>query len=86
MINILRTPQVRKAQKGVPTGSVYTTNERNLQVIGAKQLEDMLTKRDWSGVAALEFSSHEENTCVHQTLLYQRTCMSCICNTRSETC
>jgi len=34
MINLLRTPQVRKAQKGVPTGSVYTTNERNLEVVG----------------------------------------------------
>jgi hypothetical protein len=27
MINILRTPQVRAAQKGIPTGLVYKQNE-----------------------------------------------------------
>jgi hypothetical protein len=62
MINLLRTPQVRQAQKGVPTGSVYTTNERNLQVVGAEELQRMLEDRDWGGVYGKQFVSHEENT------------------------
>jgi len=62
MINLLRTPQVRKAQKGVPTGSVYVTNERNLEVVGAVGLQRMLEARDWSGVYEHEYASHEENT------------------------
>ena len=62
MINLLRTPQVRKAQKGVPTGSVYTTNERNLEVVGAHELQRMLEARDWSGVFEHEYAAHDENT------------------------
>lgn len=62
MINLLRTPQVRKAQKGVPTGSVYTTNERNLQVVGAAELQSMLEARDWTGVYGKQYATHEENT------------------------
>lgn len=62
MINLLRTPQVRKAQKGVPTGSVYTTNERNLEVVGSVQLQQMLDNRDWAGVYENQYASHEENT------------------------
>ena len=54
--------EVRKAQKGVPTGSVYTTNERNLDTIGAVELQRMLDERDWAGVFEREFASHEENT------------------------
>ena len=62
MINLLRTPQVRKAQKGVPTGSVYTTNERNLEIVGSVQLQQMLETRDWAGVFEHQYASHEENT------------------------
>ena len=62
MINLLRTPQVRKAQKGVPTGSVYTTNERNLEIVGSVQLQQMLKTRDWAGVFEHQYASHEENT------------------------
>ena len=46
----------------MPTGSVYTTNERNLQTIGAVELQQMLESRDWSGVYSREFASHDENT------------------------
>jgi len=62
MINLLRTPQVRKAQKGVPTGSVYTTNERNLEVVGSVELQQMLEAKDWAGVFEHKYASHEENT------------------------
>ena len=40
MINILRTTQVRTAQRGIPTGLVYQQNERTLSSIGAEKLED----------------------------------------------
>jgi hypothetical protein len=53
---------VRKAQKGVPTGSVYTTNERNLEIVGSVQLQQMLETRDWAGVFEHQYASHEENT------------------------
>jgi hypothetical protein len=39
MINILRTPQVRAAQKGVPTGQVYKQNEERLTAVGTTTLE-----------------------------------------------
>jgi hypothetical protein len=39
MINILRTPQVRAAQKGVPTGQVYIQNEQKLTAVGADKLQ-----------------------------------------------
>lgn len=61
MINLLRTPQVRAAQKGLPTGSVYTTNERNLELVGADELQTMLDTRDWSGLASKKFAPHSEN-------------------------
>lgn len=50
MINILRTPQVRAAQKGVPTAVVYRNNEERLNLVGTKTLEDMLFSRDWTGL------------------------------------
>ena len=62
MINLLRTPQVRTAQKGVPTGSVYTTNERNLEVMGARALQHALERRDWSAVYEHDYAAHEDNT------------------------
>jgi len=50
MINLIRTKQVRAAQKGIPTGLVYQQNERTLNEIGAPQLERMLRLRDWKGL------------------------------------
>lgn len=48
MINILRTKQVRTAQKGIPTGLVYQQNEKTLDKVGSEELEGMLRNRDWS--------------------------------------
>lgn len=50
MINLLRTPQVRSAQKGIPTGSVYSVNEENLESVGEEALRQMLRARDWGQV------------------------------------
>lgn len=50
MINILRTPQVRKAQKAIPTGLVYRQNEVTLDKIGSWRLQRWLVSRDWSEV------------------------------------
>eukprot|EP00590_Aulacoseira_subarctica_P003298 CAMPEP_0172425742 /NCGR_PEP_ID=MMETSP1064-20121228/33812_1 /TAXON_ID=202472 /ORGANISM="Aulacoseira subarctica , Strain CCAP 1002/5" /LENGTH=501 /DNA_ID=CAMNT_0013168899 /DNA_START=139 /DNA_END=1644 /DNA_ORIENTATION=+ len=47
MINILRTKQVRTAQRGIPTGLVYQQNEKTLSEIGAMELERMLRLRSW---------------------------------------
>jgi hypothetical protein len=54
MVNILRTKQVRKAQRGIPTGLVYQQNEKTLTKIGTKSLETMLRLRDWSEIADLK--------------------------------
>jgi hypothetical protein len=51
MINILRTHQVRAAQKGIPTGLVYQQNEKTLSTVGVEKLETMLRLRDWSDMA-----------------------------------
>ena len=45
MINLLRTPQVRAAQKGIPTGSVYEVNEENLQTV-SQCVKALLEKRE----------------------------------------
>jgi hypothetical protein len=50
MINILRTNQVRAAQKGIPTGLVYKQNEKTLSGIGVEKLETMLRLRDWGEI------------------------------------
>ena len=50
MINILRTTQVRKAQRGIPTGLVYKQNEKTLGQVGSEDLEVMLRLRDWKGL------------------------------------
>ena len=47
MINILRTNQVRAAQKGIPTGLVYKQNEKTLTGVGIEKLETCLRLRDW---------------------------------------
>jgi len=54
MVNILRTKQVRLAQKGIPTGLVYQQNEKTLGKIGTTQLEKMLRQRDWSDVDGMK--------------------------------
>lgn len=59
MINILRTKQVRAAQKGIPTGLVYKQNEKTLTAVGVEKLETMLRKRDWSEVADLKVNRRE---------------------------
>ena len=51
MINILRTNQVRAAQRGIPTGLVYKQNEKTLSHIGVDKLETMLRLRDWGEIA-----------------------------------
>jgi hypothetical protein len=51
MINILRTNQVRAAQKGIPTGLVYKQNEKTLSSVGVDKLETMLRLRDWAEIA-----------------------------------
>lgn len=58
MINLLRTPQVRAAQKGIPTGSVYETNERNLASVGTDALQEMLRKEDWAPIDGRIFEPH----------------------------
>ena len=50
MINILRTKQVRTAQRGIPTGLVYKQNEKTLNQISVDQLETMLRLRDWDAL------------------------------------
>ena len=59
MINILRTNQVRAAQKGIPTGLVYQQNEKTLDAVGATELEAMLRKRDWSAVEELRVNRRD---------------------------
>ena len=54
MINILRTEQVRKAQKGIPTGLVYTQNERTLNSIGSSNLKEMLESQSWTSLSDVE--------------------------------
>ena len=34
IINILRTPMVKAAQKGIPEGRVFSTNEERLNAVG----------------------------------------------------
>jgi hypothetical protein len=59
MINLLRTSQVRAAQKGIPTGLVYKQNEKTLSSIGVDKLETMLRLRDWDDVADLKVNRRE---------------------------
>ena len=60
MINLLRTNQVRAAQKGIPTGSVYKCNERNLASVGVGQLDNMLKSCDWDGLYGRGYEQHGE--------------------------
>ena len=59
MINLLRTNQVRTAQKGIPTGLVYKQNEKTLSSIGVPKLETMLRLRDWGDISDLKVNRRE---------------------------
>lgn len=59
MINILRTNQVRAAQRGIPTGLVYKQNEKTLSGVGADKLEKMLRLRDWGEIADVKVDRRE---------------------------
>ncbi|GMI03423.1 hypothetical protein TrVE_jg5907 [Triparma verrucosa] len=59
MINILRTQQVRRGQRGIPTGLVYRQNEKILSKVGDADLEEMLRSRDWSGLEGLTVDRSE---------------------------
>jgi len=59
MINILRTNQVRAAQRGIPTGLVYKQNEKTLSGVGADKLETMLRLRDWGEIADVKVDRRE---------------------------
>jgi hypothetical protein len=59
MINILRTTQVRKAQRGIPTGLVYKQNEKTLGQVGANDLEVMLRLRDWDKLSEFSVNRRE---------------------------
>jgi hypothetical protein len=59
MINLLRTTQVRTAQKGIPTGLVYKQNEKTLTSIGVDKLETMLRMRDWDDISDLKVNRRE---------------------------
>ena len=59
MINLLRTNQVRAAQKGIPTGLVYKQNEKTLTSIGTDRLETMLRLRDWEDISDVKVDRRE---------------------------
>lgn len=59
MINILRTNQVRAAQKGIPTGLVYKQNEKTLKGVGVEKLETCLRLRDWEALADVKVNRKE---------------------------
>lgn len=50
IINLLRTPQVKAVQKGVPEGKVFSRNANMLTEIGSPRLQEMLERRDWSSL------------------------------------
>jgi hypothetical protein len=54
MVNVLRTHQVRVAQRGIPTGLVYQQNEKTLSAIGPEKLEHMLRLRNWEDVEGMK--------------------------------
>lgn len=59
MINILRTKQVRAAQKGIPTGLVYKQNEKTLSDVGVDTMETCLRLRDWGPIADVKVNRRE---------------------------
>jgi hypothetical protein len=59
MINLLRTSQVRTAQRGIPTGLVYKQNEKTLSQVGVDKLETMLRLRDWTDTVEFKVNRRE---------------------------
>jgi len=59
MINILRTKQVRAAQRGIPTGLVYKQNEKTLSGVGVDTMETCLRLRDWGAIADVKVNRRE---------------------------
>jgi hypothetical protein len=59
MINLLRTSQVRSAQRGIPTGAVYQQNAKALAAVGVDKLEGMLRQRNWSDVEEYKVNRRE---------------------------
>eukprot|EP00966_Prymnesium_polylepis_P245108 5669590-Prymnesium_polylepis.1 len=53
---------VRAAQKGIPTGSVYDLNEKNLDAVGAAELQSMLESKDWDALKGMQFEKHNSDT------------------------
>lgn len=68
MINLLRTTQVRAAQRGIPTGLVYQQNEKTLNAVGTTELEEMLCERNWDRLADVKVNRKE-----HDALALART-------------
>ena len=58
------TLQVRAAQKGIPTGSVYDTNEKNLASVGSEQLQEMLHKCEWSALEGRTYLPHQTRAAI----------------------
>lgn len=61
MINLLRTNQVRAAQRGIPTGLVYSQNEKTLKSVGSQKLENMLHERNWDGLDGMKVNRKEHD-------------------------
>lgn len=60
MLNLLRTDQVRRAQKGIPTGLVYKQNDAILGEIGEAALTEMMVSGSWeAGVEGHEVDRSE---------------------------
>ena len=58
--------QVRAAQKGIPTGSVYETNEKNLATVGVPELQRALSSGDWDAVLERkDFKLHDSHAVQH---------------------
>lgn len=83
MINILRTPQVQLAQKGIPTGQVYKQNEERLNEVGAVVLEKMLYNRDWNGLPV--HSSTATARIIRETALKEQEELEAARSSASET-
>jgi hypothetical protein len=47
MINILRSQMVKKAQKNIPHGKIFESNQNRLNKIGSINLQNMLDLKNW---------------------------------------
>jgi hypothetical protein len=50
VINVLRSSQVKNLQKNIPSGKIFYGNKEKLDKIGSAVLQEMLDRRDWSGL------------------------------------